>query len=520
MSLSHEQQQINGLFYTIATGNSSGVTGLSVANLTANTLNIANGGLKLPGGTLGQVLTTYANGQTYWSTPSGGGGGGVTQVATGGSGLGFSLSGGPITTTGTVTLNAPTSATLRTNLNIGSVANINLNGTTTQYLRGDGVWSTVSGGSGTVSNVGGTGSGLGFSLSGAVTTTGNLTLAVPSSATLITNLGLGNIATINATGSTTNYLRADGTWQPVSGGGTTLPNQSGNTGKFLTTDGTNLSWGGMAGSGTVTSVGSNGGGLGFSLTGTVTSTGNITLVAPTTVGLRTSLAIGNVANINFNGNGSQALLGNGVWGSIGGGGSTSNVPNLTGNTSQWLRGDGWSTLGNIATVNIDGNSSNVLYGNGVFAVLPVAPTITGGNNITVSSGVVSLDTLKFAKEAVQLITIPSTGTLNVDVLTNSVVYNTAVATSPITLNFRGNGSVTMNNLLSVGQSITATVLITNGPTPQAVSQVTIDGGSQAVKMITGTNLSGVANAVVAYTFTAFKTATSTYTVIGSKASYA
>jgi hypothetical protein len=89
-----------------------------------------------------------------------------------------------------------------------------------------------------------------------------------------TNLGLGSLATLNAVGSSeitdasitgtdianstigvakinatgtadgTTYLRGDGQWAAASGGGgTTLPSQSGNTGKFLKTDGTNLSWG-------------------------------------------------------------------------------------------------------------------------------------------------------------------------------------------------------------------------------------------------------------------------------------
>lgn len=54
------------------------------------------------------------------------------------------------------------------------------------------------------------------------------------------------VTKINATGTAdaTTYLRGDGQWAAVSGGGgTTLPSQTGNAGKFLKTDGTNLSWG-------------------------------------------------------------------------------------------------------------------------------------------------------------------------------------------------------------------------------------------------------------------------------------
>ena len=55
-----------------------------------------------------------------------------------------------------------------------------------------------------------------------------------------------------------------------------LPSQTSNTGKVLTTDGTNASWA-TNGSGTVTSVGGTGTVSGIALSGTVTSSGNLTL---------------------------------------------------------------------------------------------------------------------------------------------------------------------------------------------------------------------------------------------------
>jgi hypothetical protein len=64
------------------------------------------------------------------------------------------------------------------------------------------------------------------------------------------------------------------------GAGTVLPSQTGNSGKYLTTDGSILSWAtvsGGGGSGTVTSVGGTGTVNGISLSGTVTTSGNLTL---------------------------------------------------------------------------------------------------------------------------------------------------------------------------------------------------------------------------------------------------
>jgi hypothetical protein len=520
---SAERQIVNGLFYKIANANATfeSLTDLEVPNLTANTFQVAAANLKITGGTAGQLLATYANGQTYWTNAADPNAAGtVTQVTTGGSALGFALTGGPITTTGTITLTGPNATALRSTLGIGNVANIALNGQSTNYLKGDGSWGTVSGGSGTVTSVAGTGSGLGISLSGTVTTSGSLSLSVPTATDMRTNLGLGNIATINATGSTTNFLRADGTWQPPGNASVpNVPNLNGSNTQWLRGDG---QWTAVTSNsgGTVTNVAVGGGGLGgFGLTGgPITTSGTITLTVPTTVQLRSSLGIGNVANVNLNGSASQVLYGNGVFASVGSL-PIPNVPNLTGSTSQWLRGDGWATLGNIATLNLDGNAGNIFYGNGTFAAPPQQTVYTAGNNISITANAISMDTLKFAKEACQLITLPSTGTIDVDVLTNSIVYNTANATTAVGVNIRGNSATTLNTVMATGQALTATVMITNGPTPQAISGVTVDGVAVTPKMIAGGDLTGIANSIVAYTFTVFKTGSAAWTVIGSKANY-
>lgn len=107
-------------------------------NTSAGSANLGSvGNVKITGGSAGQRLTTDGAGNLSWTTGSVGT---VSNVATAGSGLGFTLTGGPITTTGTVTLTTPTAAALRTSLTIGNVANLNLNSSTTQFLRGDGAW--------------------------------------------------------------------------------------------------------------------------------------------------------------------------------------------------------------------------------------------------------------------------------------------------------------------------------------------------------------------------------------------
>lgn len=87
-------------------------------------------------------------------------------------------------------------------------------------------------------------------------------------------------------------------------------------GQVLTTDGTgNLRWAADSSAGTVTNVGANGGGLGFSLAANITSSGNVTLNTPDVAGLRSTLGIGTVANTY-----------------------------ITGETNKWLRADGTFTL--------------------------------------------------------------------------------------------------------------------------------------------------------------------------------
>jgi hypothetical protein len=133
-----------------------------------------------------------------------------------------------------------------------------------------------------------------------------------------------------------------GTALPIASGGTgqvtataatnaLLPSQTSNSGKFLTTDGTNTSWG-TVGSGTVTSVAFSGGTTGLSSTGgPITTSGTITLngtlaVANGGTGLTTAPAA-DVQTFNSSGTwtkptGNQTMARIQLWGGGGGGGRT------------------------------------------------------------------------------------------------------------------------------------------------------------------------------------------------------
>lgn len=110
----------------------------------------------------------------------------------------------------------------RTSLNIGTVANVDLNGNVGEVLSGTGTWISV-GGVGTVTEVGGNGSGLGFTLTGTVTSSGNLDLTVPSATDLRTNLSIGNVANLDLNGNASTVLSGDGTFVSFVGVSTATP---------------------------------------------------------------------------------------------------------------------------------------------------------------------------------------------------------------------------------------------------------------------------------------------------------
>lgn len=117
----------------------------------------------------------------------------------------------------------------------------------------------------------------------------------------------------------------------------------------------------------------------------------------------------------------------------------------------------------------------------------------------------------------------ATGTMNYDLLTNkSVLYYTSNAGANWTWNFRGNGTTTLNSLMSIGQSLTVVTLITQGATAYYQnSQVQIDGTTASVtqKWQSAAPTAGNANSIDVYVHNIIKTANATYTVLSSQTKF-
>jgi hypothetical protein len=385
-----------------------------------------------------------------------------------------------------------------------------------------------------LSQIGGANTQIQYNNAGTMGGSANLTW---NGTTLYTN------GAVSATGNVTgNYFIGDGSQLTgISGGGSTAA--SALTGNTLSSNVINSS---------LTSVGTLGS---LSVTGNITG-GNILGGANVNATIHTGTTVSVTGNIN-GGNLISAALVQGVTVSasgnvIGGNVTTAGLISATGNvTGAAITGTsltvstGNITAGNLllsgaivdsAQLDIQTSASNaniVFTPNGTGNVntganVSVTGAITGGSISTVGNIVgnnISTSTAFVTKTILETVTVNASAFAspsNYDILTQSVWYSTASASANFTLNIRGNSSVTANTLLSVGQSMTFALMVTNGATPYYPNAFQVDTVSVTPIYQGGTAFSsGNANSTDVYSFTLIKTAaTPTYKLLASQTKFA
>ena len=181
---------------------------------------------------------------------------------------------------------------------------------------------------------------------------------------------------------------------------------------------------------------------------------------------------------------------------------------VTGTTG--LTGVLTANVANITTANI--TTANV-------ATMSGTTNYTGTQTFTGSTTAIAA-VFQDAAEVATVSATAATGTINYDVTTQSVLYYTTNASANWTVNIRGNGTTSLNTLMSTGQSLTVVFLVTQGATAYYNNALTIDGSSVTPKYQGGTAWSsGNASGIDAYSYTIVKTGSAAFTVFAAQTQF-
>jgi len=172
--------------------------------------------------------------------------------------------------------------------------------------------------------------------------------------------------------------------------------------------------------------------------------------------------------------------------------------------------------GNLTiNTNAGSNAGAMVFNQGTNGNITLTPNGIGKVKIVGGGSIKSLT------ETATVSATAATGVINYDVITQAVLYYTSSASGNFKLNFRGDASNSLNSYMETGESITLAFLATNGATAYFTSNCQVDGSNITPKWQGGgAPDSGNPSSVDIYTFTAVKTATSTFTVFASQQQFA
>jgi hypothetical protein len=198
-----------------------------------------------------------------------------------------------------------------------------------------------------------------------------------------------------------------------------------------------------------------------------------------------------------------ATLGNAA---IGLGNTTTTVGNLT--------------LGNVLITSVATTFPNSFLANST-ATLGNATLTLGSPTTTVGNLALNNATIENIQEPANITATAANATINIDILSNVVVYCTANATGNFTVNFRGNAGTTFNNAVPANVSVSASLVTAQGATAYYNSLVQVDGSTVTPKWQGGTApTTGNANSTDTYVYVVMKSAANTYTILATQTKFA
>lgn len=150
-------------------------------------------------------------------------------------------------------------------------------------------------------------------------------------------------------------------------------------------------------------------------------------------------------------------------------------------------------------------------------VFGTSPTI---GTATLTTPTITRGLINTTKEVVTVTGTAATGTINFDVLTQSILYYTANASGNWTINVRGDGSTSLDSIMSTGQSITVVFLATQGATAYYQTGFQIDGSAVTPKWQGGSApTAGNTSGIDVYVIGIVKTGAATFTVFDSQTQF-